>query len=157
MAFLFGVFVLTLRLNVIMPRKDKYHEAVVKALQNDGWAITDDPLSVQTPGTEFQIDLAAEQIIISAERSGEKIAVEVKSLIGHTFFYDYYQALGQFMVYKIALELVYPEKTLFLAIPKVAYDELRQSYAFRESWTRYRVNLLVFNHKSKIVAKWIRF
>jgi hypothetical protein len=139
-----------------MPKKDKYHEAVVAALQKDDWIITEDPLSVQTPGTEFQIDLAAEKIIISAEKSGEKIAVEVKSLIGHTFFYDYYQALGQFLVYKIALQLVYPEQTLFLAIPKVAYDELRQSYAFRESWKQYNVNLLVFHHQHKKVFKWIK-
>ncbi len=140
-----------------MPRKDNYHAAVRTALERDGWVITDDPLSVQTPGTEFQIDLAAERMIISAEKAGEKIAVEIKSLVGHTFFYDYYQALGQFLVYKIALELVYPDKTLFLAVPKEAYEELKESYAFRESWSRYIVNLLIFNHKQKEISQWIKF
>ncbi len=140
-----------------MPRKDNYHDAVRTALESDGWVITDDPLSVQTPGTEFQIDLAAERTIITAEKAGEKIAVEIKSLIGHTFFYDYYQALGQFLVYKIALEFVYPNKMLFLAIPKEAYDELAESYAFRESWSRYTVNLLIFNHRQKKIDQWIRF
>lgn len=140
-----------------MPKKDNYHDAVRTALEHDGWTITDDPLSVQTSGTEFQIDLAAERLIISAEKEGKKIAIEIKSLIGHTFFYDYYQALGQFLVYKIALELVYPEKTLFLAIPKEAYEELKESYAFRESWNRYFVNLLIFNHEQKEISQWIRF
>ncbi len=96
-------------------------------------------------------------MIISAEKAGEKIAVEIKSLVGHTFFYDYYQALGQFLVYKIALELVYPDKTLFLAVPKEAYEELKESYAFRESWNRYIVNLLIFNHKQKEISQWIKF
>lgn len=140
-----------------MPRKDNYHDAVRTALERDGWTITDDPLSVQTPGTEFQIDLAAERLVISAEKDGEKIAVEVKSLVGHTFFYDYYQALGQFLVYKIALELVYPEKVLFLAIPQEAYEELKESFAFRESWSRFVVNLLIFNHKQKKISQWIKF
>ncbi|MFN0035674.1 MAG: element excision factor XisH family protein [Saprospiraceae bacterium] len=140
-----------------MPRRDTYHDAVRTALETDGWTITDDPLSVQTPGTEFQIDLAAERTIILAEKAGEQIAVEIKSLISHTIFYDYYRGLGQFLVYRIALELVFPEKTLFLAIPKDAYEQLKKSYAFRESWPRYAVNLLIFNHKRKNIVKWIRF
>ncbi|MDX1913308.1 MAG: element excision factor XisH family protein [Saprospiraceae bacterium] len=140
-----------------MPRKDHYHFAVKEALEKEGWTITDDPLTVQTPGTEFQIDLAAERGVISAEKGGEKIVVEIKSLIGHTFFYDYYQALGQFLVYRIALELVFPDRNLFLAIPFEAYYELSTSYAFRESWQRFSVNLLIFNHHEKKINKWIKY
>jgi hypothetical protein len=53
-----------------MPRKDIYHDAVRVALENEGWTITDDPLTVPTPGLDFHIDLGAVREIIGAEKDG---------------------------------------------------------------------------------------
>jgi len=63
-----------------MPARDKFHGAVKKALEKDGWTITDDPLSLRFSGIDFFIDLGAERLI-AAERGQEKIAVEIKSFI----------------------------------------------------------------------------
>ncbi len=57
--------------------KDKYHNAVKKALENAGWSVTDDPYTFFVGKSKLQIDLGAERLI-AAEHEGEKIAVEVK-------------------------------------------------------------------------------
>ena len=63
--------------------KDIFHDAVVVALQNEGWTITHDPYTISPgEGIEYKVDLGAERIIVGAERGNEKIAVEIKSFIG---------------------------------------------------------------------------
>ena len=45
--------------------KDKIHKIVIKALQNEGWTITQDPLYIEYDVDEdaFEIDLGAEKLI----------------------------------------------------------------------------------------------
>lgn len=137
-----------------MPRKDIYHEAVRAALEKDGWTITDDPFTVPTADMDFFIDLGAEREVIGAVRNGEKIAVEIKSLRGSTYFYDFYQALGQFLIYRLALNKKEEERDLYLAIPFFAFEELEKIEIFREAWTHFRVHLLVFDEDKKIIVQW---
>jgi len=42
--------------------------------------------------------------LIGAEKQGRKIAVEVKSFIGHSKLHDLYKALGQYVFYIIELK-----------------------------------------------------
>jgi hypothetical protein len=140
-----------------MPRKDTYHEAVRIALQKDGWIITDDPLTVQAGNKEFYIDLGAERPVIGAEKNGEMIAVEVKSLAGRAFIFDYYQSLGQFLVYRHALKKAGILREMYLAIPRKAYIELYQIDIFKEVWTSFSVNLLIFDEQKNQIFEWIKF
>jgi hypothetical protein len=59
--------------------KDKYHNHVRIALENDGWTITHDPYKIMIGRRRGYIDLGAE--LIGAERETEKIAVEIKSFL----------------------------------------------------------------------------
>jgi hypothetical protein len=87
-----------------MPKKDKFHETVKIALEKEQWHITNDPLFVPTKGgANFFIDLGAERII-GAEKNGETIAVEIKSFGGSSPMYTFYEILGQFLIYKMALQ-----------------------------------------------------
>ncbi|MFN6535028.1 MAG: element excision factor XisH family protein [Nostoc sp. EkiNYC01] len=52
-----------------MSVRDAFHDAVRRALQKDGWTITDDPLRIQVEEVELLIDLGAEQLL-AAEKSG---------------------------------------------------------------------------------------
>ncbi len=64
---------------------------------------------------EIYIDLGAEKLI-TAERAGEKIAVEVKSFISDSAIYDFHKALGQFINYRIVLSQKEPQCELYLAV-----------------------------------------
>lgn len=61
--------------------KDLFHQSVRNALEKDEWLITDDPLSLKLGGVDLYIDLGAEKLL-AAERAGQKIAVEIKTLGG---------------------------------------------------------------------------
>ncbi len=54
--------------------KDRFHNLVRNALEKDGWKITADPYEINVDDVDFEIDLAAEQLL-GAEREGQKIAV----------------------------------------------------------------------------------
>jgi XisH protein len=101
-----------------MPRRDYYHQSVRTALEKDEWTITDDPLTVPTPGLDFHIDLGAVRDLIGAQKDGDQIAVEIKSLKGNSVFYDYHQAFGQFMMYGLALRMTGKKHLLYLAVPE---------------------------------------
>jgi len=64
-----------------MPAKDLFHDCVRHALIHDGWTITHDPLRLNWGGKDLYVDLGAEQLM-AAEKSGQRIAVEVKSFVG---------------------------------------------------------------------------
>jgi hypothetical protein len=42
-----------------MAAKDIFHEPLVHALQNDGWTITHDPLTISVEKTDLLIDIGA--------------------------------------------------------------------------------------------------
>jgi hypothetical protein len=83
--------------------------------------ITDDPLRLEVGGTKFEIDLGAQQLL-AAERDQEKIAVEIKPFLSDSPLTDYHAALGQFLNYRLALEISNPTRILYLAVPVVAYE-----------------------------------
>lgn len=86
-----------------MPARDIFHNAVRSALEKDGWIITQDPLYIKVGIAEFYIDLGAEKLI-AAEKSGQQIAVEIKSFLGDSFISEFHLALGQALNYRKALE-----------------------------------------------------
>ena len=76
-----------------MPRRDRYHDAVVHALEKGGWTITDDPLTVRYGDRRLFVDLGAENLI-AAEKDQNRIAVEIKSFVGQSEVHDLEVALG---------------------------------------------------------------
>ncbi len=63
-----------------MARLDLYHGLVKSALQQEGWRITHDPYRMKIEDVKYEIDLGAE-MLLAAEKDGEKIAVEIKSFL----------------------------------------------------------------------------
>jgi XisH protein len=137
-----------------MGAKDLFHNAVKVALQKEQWVITDDPLKVEVGGTKLEIDLGAERLL-AAERQGEKIAIEVKSFLGDSPLTDYHAALGQFLNYRLALEINEPERTLYLAIPINVYEAFFQREFAQLSVERYQIKRIVYDPKNEVITQWI--
>src|SRR5437667_2011848 len=99
----------------LMATRDKLHDEARRALENDGWTITDDPLVVRFGDTFGEIDLGAERLL-GAEKGGKRIAVEVKSFLGTSMLSEFHTALGQYLNYREALARHQPGRRLYLAV-----------------------------------------
>jgi hypothetical protein len=83
-----------------LPARDSIHDLVKQALSKDGWAITADPYVISYGERFLFIDLAAtlgafvsaDSTVIGAERSGQKIAVEIKEFQGKSVIVNLEQA-----------------------------------------------------------------
>ncbi|NJO52721.1 MAG: fatty-acid oxidation protein subunit alpha [Leptolyngbyaceae cyanobacterium RM2_2_4] len=136
-----------------MAAKDIFHDAARRALEKDGWLITDDPLFLRFGGLEMYIDLGAERLL-AAERNGEKIAVEIKSFISPSATSEFSTALGQFLKYQLALEEVQPDRLLYLAIPADAYRDFFTLELPRLLVQRYQVRLIVYDPEEEVITQW---
>lgn len=137
-----------------MLARDKYHQSVKNALIKDGWIITDDPLRLRFGGKDMYVDLGAERLL-TAEKEGRQIAVEIKSFIGLSELDDVEKALGQYFVYKAVLAETKPEKTLYLGVPKNAYVNIFEEPFGQLMIKRYNVPLLIFDWQMEEIIKWI--
>lgn len=134
--------------------KDLFHEAVKRGLKKDQWIITDDPLELELEEVTVKIDLGAERLI-AAERGEEKIAVEIKSFISTSAISDFHTALGQFLNYRIMLEVNEPERLLYLAVPLEAYQTFFQSRLAQMAIQRHQLKLIVYEPITEEIVQWI--
>lgn len=137
-----------------MSAKDLFHDAVKRGLEKDHWQITHDPLELEWEEVKVKIDLAAE-CLIAAERDRQKIAVEIKSFISPSAISDFHTALGQFLNYRIMLEVNDPDRLLYLAIPLDAYETFFQSRFAQVSIERYQIKIIVYEPIAEEIVKWI--
>lgn len=134
--------------------KDKLHEIVKAALEKDGWKVTHDPFFLNVKPKRQEIDLGAEKVIV-AERDTEKIAVEVKSFINKSNLYDFYEALGQYISYRIGLRLQEPERILYLAIPEITYKALQNYTTVPLTIEEERLKIVIFDPLTSTIKQWL--
>lgn len=137
-----------------MAAKDKFHSVVRMALEKEQWVITDDPLRLEIGGSKFEIDLGAEQLL-AAERGIERIAVEVKTFLSDSPLTDYHIALGQFLNYRLALEIIDPSRILYLAVPIMAYEAFFQREFAQLSLEKYQVKQIIYHPIQEVIVRWI--
>lgn len=138
-----------------MSAKDRFHDVVKTALVKEQWVITQDPLGFRYGKVDFQVDLGAEKLL-AAERESEKIAVEIKSFLNPSAITDFYAALGQFLSYRLALETIEPERTLYLAVPSESYRTFFQLDFTQAAIQKYQLLLIVYDPVKEIITQWIK-
>lgn len=136
-----------------MPALDLYHDAVKQALIKDGWTITHDPLHLRWGRKDMYVDLGAKRLIL-AERSQEKIAVEVKSFIGASEMQACRDAVGQFAIYRAVLRRTYPDYALFLAVRDVVYESFFEEPIGQILIEDEKLKLIVFDAEQEVISQW---
>jgi len=137
-----------------MPARDEYHDCVRNALVKDGWSITADPYRVIVGEQAVYVDLAADQLV-SAEKDGRRIAVEIKGFPGRSPVYELEQALGQFLIYRSVLRRADPSRQLYLAIPEDVYRDVILTQLGQMITDDYRLEYLLFDTSAEVVSQWI--
>jgi hypothetical protein len=137
-----------------MPARDLYHDSAKNALIKDGWTITHDPLRLKWGVKDMYVDLGAERIL-TAEKAGQKIAVEVKSFIGASELDDLEDALGHYFLYYSVLGRTEPDRKLYIAIHKEVYLDVFEEPLGRLLLEDYNLSLIVFDLEEEVILKWI--
>ena len=138
-----------------MATTDLIHDAVKNALIKDGWTITHDPYVIKYEEVTLFADLGAERAI-AAELAGNKIVVEIKSFVGRSPIQDIKIALGQYNLYQGFLEVLAPERKLYLAISKKIYNGLFEQKAIQLIVQRYELPLLIVDVTKEEIVKWTK-
>ena len=133
--------------------KDLFHQAVKTALIKDGWNITNDPLTIRIDRIRLEIDLAAEKVF-AAEKEGIKIAVEVKGFLNPSVINDFHAALGQFLNYRLALQMTDPDRILYLAVPTDIFNAFFQERFIQAAIVQYELKIIVYDPKSEEILQW---
>lgn len=134
--------------------RDKFHYEFRQALEREGWTVTDDPLTFKVVTIMVQIDLGAEKLI-AAELAGQKIAVEIKTFSQKSFINALYEAVWKYIVYRKALQLKEPERTLYLAIPDDIFQEYRDEPIIKGVFEDEKINFILYEPESQSIMSWI--
>jgi XisH protein len=100
-----------------MPRKDIYHDTVVKALKKEGWIIESEQALLIIENRQLWVDLR-----VSNAEMQRTILVEVKNFISASQVEDLANAVGKYVMYRAIIEDNELDEELYLAIPQSAYD-----------------------------------
>ena len=137
-----------------MAAKDLIHDAVKNALIKDGWTITADPLRLQYEDVTLLIDLAAERVL-AAERNGVKIAVEIKSFLAPSLLNDLKVTIGQYQLYLDYLELLEPDRKLYIAVSQVAFKKILSLKGLDVFLEKHKFPFIVIELEGEEVKQWI--
>jgi XisH protein len=136
-----------------MSARDAFHETVKQALISDGWSNVA-PLTLRYGTTKLEIDLGAEQVFV-AQRNDVQIAIEVKSFAAASVVYEFHQAIGQYVHYRMVLRRLQPDRLPYLALPDEIYERFFQMDFFRDSLEENQIHLLLVNANTAEVTQWI--
>jgi XisH protein len=137
-----------------MPAKDLFHDCVRHALIHDGWTITHDPLRLTWGDKDLYVDLGAERLM-AAEKSGQRIAVEIKSFVGDSGVDDLEKAVGQYVLYRAVLAQREPERELFLAVPELIIRDVFDQSLGELLLKDQSIRVLGFDPQTEIITRWI--
>ena len=137
--------------------RDLIHALVRRALEKDGWEITDDPLYIdlESDNTEYEIDLGAEKLL-GAQKGEEKIAVEIKSLFSHSPLSEFHTILGQYLNYKDAMNDIGMQRILFVAFSDVGYSRLSKINFVLKQIKSFDLKIIVIDTKQEKIMQWIK-
>jgi hypothetical protein len=136
-----------------MSALDIIHEAVRAALLKDGWTITNDPMTLNYKDLTVFADLGAQRAV-GAERKGERVVIEIKTLGGPSPVFEFERALGQYLIYRAVLSLAGISDRIYLAVSTAAFNEFFSRESIEMILKIYDVLLVVVDIKTQEIVKW---
>lgn len=109
------------------------------------------------------IDLAATQSadniqgsLIGAVKNNNRIAIEIKEFKAKSVIKDLEQAIGQYVLYRLLLSKVDPERGLYLAITDTLYEDFFSEPIGELVINEIPLRIIIVNLDKVEVVKWIR-
>jgi hypothetical protein len=147
-----------------MPKRDKIHQIVKKALIKSGWQITDDPYVISYGERFLFIDLGAEETdktneinsrVIGAKQGEKVIAIEIKEFTTPSPIVELEQAIGQYTLYQLLLKQVEPNRELYLAITTKMNEEIFSEPIGQLVIQELNLKLIIIDTNKEEIIRWI--
>lgn len=136
-----------------MPNEDRYHQVVLRCLQKAGWSIIKEQVYISI-ATHHDTNRRL-YIDIQAQRDEQQLVlIEVKGL-ERSPVHELMELLGQYLIYRLALDYITIPIPLYIAIPQSAYHDIMQHVLGQQVMERYAIPLLVFDPGTEEIVRWI--
>lgn len=134
-----------------MPAKDRYHDAVTRALVKAGWEITGEQVKVIIEDRYLFIDVEAtkqseDRVVLIEVKELETAASPVAALAS---------ALGQYFLYRVALADADIHTPLYLAVSTNTYEGILSEKLGQLSISQGNVSLLIFDPEREEIVRWV--
>ena len=136
--------------------KDIIHDAVVNALDKDGWTIVKEHFRIECDDVEVYADLLTQRASTATKDDPPKIIIEIKTFASRSFVKELQHALGQYSFYLDMIELAGLDYELYLAVSELVYERSFSRPVISQIVERHQVKLLVVDIKKEEVIKWIQ-
>ncbi len=153
------------RRNVVPPR-NTIHEIVKQAVVKDGWIITeaDDPYVISYGQRFLFVDLGASKSaaddtqgsLIGASKDNISIAIEIKDFKAKSLIKDLEQAIGQYVLYRLLLDKIDPQREVYLAISDTLYEDFFSEPIGKLVINELPLKMIIVNLERVEITKWIR-
>ena len=138
-----------------MPAIDHCQPAVIRALEKAGWHVTHQPYPIirHRRRKYLFVDLRLER---RESGGGAIVVVEIKCFYNrHVFLSDFYQAVGQYVMYRNALRISGVDVPVYLALPLLAYERSFQDEVLQSVMKDIGLHLVVVDLEGEEVVQWI--
>lgn len=150
----------------IVPQRDTIHEKVKQAVIKDGWIITeaDDPYVISYGQRFLFVDLGASKSLaddiqgslIGASKNNSRIAIEIKDFKAKSLIKDLEQAIGQYVLYRLLLDKIDPEREVYLAVTDTLYEDFFSEPIGELVINELPLKMIIVNLERVEITKWIR-
>jgi XisH protein len=137
-----------------MPAIDGCEPQVVRALEKQGWAVSQQPVFLRVMTATYFADFQAKRGVNG--NTQHLIIVEVKCFTNESTQQDeLYRAIGQYLLYRSILKLKELVIPIYLAIPTVAFVTLFTQAEVKITVQDVGIKLIVVDLEKEEVAEWI--
>jgi XisH protein len=132
---------------------DNCHQQIVSTLLKAAWVVDDKQVYLRVDRLTMVADIRAQ---ISNGNVQQIIIVEVKCFADPRNDMDeLYRAVGQYLLYRSALQIRQSEWPIYLAIPTTVYNRLFVKPVVQSVVTRNEIKLIVVDVEREEIVQWL--
>ena len=138
-----------------MPAIDQCEAEVIRALQKSGWRVTHQPFAIKIERSRAGY-IYADLRLQRESDSANIIVVEVKCFdSSRTLLEEFYHAVGQYLVYRNALQANQINVSVYLTVPIAVYKEFFLQPLIQSVVKDIHLNVIVIDLDHEEVSQWI--
>ena len=132
---------------------DNCHQQIVNALLKAAWVVDDKQVYLRVDRLTMVADIRAQILNGNVQQI---IIVEVKCFSDPRNDLDeLYRAVGQYLLYRSALQLRQSDWPIYLAIPTIVYSRLFVKSVVQNVVTRNEIKLIIVDVEREEIVQWL--